>query len=193
MKLIWKDFFLNQKKERKKKKKLLRDGVEGIWAFPSSIDTIKNSTELIYTVTTRTISALRWAVTRARLTFHHLWGAKSQDSVHKPQRLKRKQSGVGESNQRRPLTRGAYQPYRWAKPSHRRSVATYLFVSRDIVEGVPKGWLALHWSTRPVQWEGRTSLRLTVAGVLYKRAGTLYGGYNPWLKFIYRKCPGRRT
>ena len=50
------------------------------------------------------------------------------------------------------------------------SVETYLFVSREIVEGVPKGWLALHWSTRPVQWEGRTSLRLTVAGVLHKEA-----------------------
>ena len=45
-----------------------------------------------FTVTTRMTPALRWAVMRAILMFHQLWGTKSQDSVHKPQLLKRKES-----------------------------------------------------------------------------------------------------
>ena len=37
--------------------------------------------------------ALRWAAMRAiQLMFHSLWGTKSQDSVHKPQLLERKES-----------------------------------------------------------------------------------------------------
>ena len=39
--------------------------------------------------------ALRWAAMRAILIFHSLWGTKSQDSVHKPQLLKRKESRSG--------------------------------------------------------------------------------------------------
>ena len=43
-----------------------------------------------YTVTTRMTPALRWAAMRAILMFNYLWGTKSQDSVHRPQLLKRK-------------------------------------------------------------------------------------------------------
>ena len=39
--------------------------------------------------------ALRWAAMRAILMFHHLWGTKSQDSVHRPQLLKRKEGRSG--------------------------------------------------------------------------------------------------
>ena len=41
------------------------------------------------------IPALRWAAMRAILMFHWLWGTKSQDSVHRPQPLKRKVSRSG--------------------------------------------------------------------------------------------------
>ena len=47
------------------------------------------------TVTTRIISALRWAAERAIFTFYSLQGAKSQDSVHKPQHFKRKEGQQG--------------------------------------------------------------------------------------------------
>ena len=47
------------------------------------------------TVTTRMTPALRWAAIRAFLVFHSLWGTKSQDRVHKPQLLKRKESRSG--------------------------------------------------------------------------------------------------
>ena len=45
-----------------------------------------------YTVTTRMTPALRWAAMRAILMFRSLRGTKSQDSVHKPQLVKRKDS-----------------------------------------------------------------------------------------------------
>ena len=48
-----------------------------------------------YTVTTRMTSALRWAAMRAVLMFHKLRGTKSQDSVHRLQLLKRKESRSG--------------------------------------------------------------------------------------------------
>ena len=48
-----------------------------------------------YTVTTRMILALRWAAMKAILMFHELWGTKSQDSVHRSQLLKRKESRSG--------------------------------------------------------------------------------------------------
>ena len=45
-----------------------------------------------YTVTTRMTRALRWAAMRPILMFHKLSRTKSQDSVHRPQLLKRKES-----------------------------------------------------------------------------------------------------
>ena len=45
-----------------------------------------------YTVTTRMTPALGWAVMRAILMFHELWGTKSQESVLRLQLLKRKES-----------------------------------------------------------------------------------------------------
>ena len=48
-----------------------------------------------YTVTARMTPALRWAVMRAILMFHQLWGIKSQDSVHRPQLFKKKESRSG--------------------------------------------------------------------------------------------------
>ena len=39
--------------------------------------------------------AFRWAAEKAILTTRQLWGTKSQDSVHKPQLLKRKESRSG--------------------------------------------------------------------------------------------------
>ena len=45
-----------------------------------------------YTLTTRMIPGLRWAAMRAILMFHNCDGQKSQDSVHRPQILKRKES-----------------------------------------------------------------------------------------------------
>ena len=47
-----------------------------------------------YTVTTRMTPALRWAAMRATLMFHNCEG-QSQDSVHRPQLLKRKESRSG--------------------------------------------------------------------------------------------------
>ena len=47
------------------------------------------------------VSTLRCAAMRAISMFHKLWGTKSQDSVHRPQLLKRKESRSGPS---------AYQP-----------------------------------------------------------------------------------
>ena len=41
------------------------------------------------------MSAVRWAVEWAILMFDLLWGTRSQDSVFKPQLLKRKESGSG--------------------------------------------------------------------------------------------------
>ena len=42
-----------------------------------------------YTVTTRMTPALRWAaILRAILMFHLLWGTKSQDSVHRGERMR---------------------------------------------------------------------------------------------------------
>ena len=49
-----------------------------------------------YTDTTRMIPALRWAVMRAILMFHNCEGQiKSQDSIRRPQLLKRKESRSG--------------------------------------------------------------------------------------------------
>ena len=57
-----------------------------------------------YTVTTTMRSASRWAAMRATFTLHSLRWAKWQDSIHKPQLLKRRESWRGESNQRCSLT-----------------------------------------------------------------------------------------
>ena len=46
-------------------------------------------------VATRMTLALRWAARRAILMFHLLWRTKSQDSVHRPHLLKRKESRNG--------------------------------------------------------------------------------------------------
>ena len=51
-----------------------------------------------YTVTTRMNPALRWAVMRAILMFHWLWGIKSQDSIHKPQPFWRERRAKAESS-----------------------------------------------------------------------------------------------
>ena len=49
-----------------------------------------------YTATTRMTYVLRWAAMRAILMFHNCEGQlKSQDSVHRPQLLKRKESRSG--------------------------------------------------------------------------------------------------
>ena len=40
-------------------------------------------------------SALTWVAMRVILMFHYLWGTKSQDSVHRPQLLKRENSRSG--------------------------------------------------------------------------------------------------
>ena len=45
-----------------------------------------------YTSTARMTPALKSAAMRAILMFRLLWGTKSQDSVHRPQLLKRKES-----------------------------------------------------------------------------------------------------
>ena len=65
-----------------------------------------------YTVTTRMTPTLRWAATRAILMFHQLWGTKSQDGVHRPQLLKRKQIQT-----KVPLLT-SLTPYHSAKPAH---------------------------------------------------------------------------
>jgi len=58
--------------------------------------------------------ALRWAVMRAILMFHYLWRIKSQDSVHKPQFLKRKEnrSGIETRSFRLPAYRLTARPNR---------------------------------------------------------------------------------
>ena len=45
-----------------------------------------------YTVTTGMTPALRWAAMRAILMFHYNCEGQSQDSVHRPQLLKRKEN-----------------------------------------------------------------------------------------------------
>ena len=47
------------------------------------------------TITTRMTPALKWAAMKAILIFHSLWRTKSQDSVSRPQLLKRKESRSG--------------------------------------------------------------------------------------------------
>ena len=61
-------------------------------------------------------SALRWAAMRAILMFQKLWGTKSQDSVHKPQLLKRKESrsGIEPRSFRLPAFRLTYRPKRFS-------------------------------------------------------------------------------
>ena len=58
--------------------------------------------------------ALRWAAMRAILTFDWLWGTKSQDSVHRPQHLKRKESrsGIEPRSFRLPAYRPTARPNR---------------------------------------------------------------------------------
>ena len=70
-----------------------------------------------YTVTTRMSPALRWAAKRAILMFHKLRGTKSQDSVHKPQLLKRKESRSGFDP--KPLSLTSITPYRLAILAHK--------------------------------------------------------------------------
>ena len=48
-----------------------------------------------YIITTKMTPALRRAAMRAILMFHYLRITKSQDSVHRPQLLKRKESRSG--------------------------------------------------------------------------------------------------
>ena len=48
-----------------------------------------------YTDTTRMIPALIWPVIRTILMFHYWRGTKIEDSVHRPQFLKRKESRSG--------------------------------------------------------------------------------------------------
>ena len=49
-----------------------------------------------YDVTTRMTSALMWAAMRAILMFHNCEGqSQKQDSIHRPQLLKRKESRSG--------------------------------------------------------------------------------------------------
>ena len=78
--------------------RLIRDGeVEGSGIFISNTCSLHCHCQNDF--------ALRWAAVWAILMFHELLGAKSQDSVHKPQFLKRKESRSG-SNQ----GPSAYQP-----------------------------------------------------------------------------------
>ena len=64
--------------------RLIRDGWMEVWEEGDYIP-----------VTTRMTPAWRWAAMRAILMFHWLWGTKSQDSVHRPQLLKRRESRSG--------------------------------------------------------------------------------------------------
>ena len=69
-----------------------------------------------HTVTTRMISALGWRVMRAGLMLQYLWGANSEDGVHKPQLLKRKEKQSGKSNQH--CLRTSLTLYHQAKLAH---------------------------------------------------------------------------
>ena len=59
--------------------------------------------------------ALRWAAMRAILMFHNC-EEQSQDSVHRPQLLKKKESRNGFEPKVPLLT--SLTPYRWARPAH---------------------------------------------------------------------------
>ena len=57
----------------------------------------------------------------------------SQESVHKPQLLKRKERQSGESNRRVPLT--SLTPYRWARPAYKVTTEPGTFSCRPGVGG----------------------------------------------------------
>jgi len=63
-------------------------------------------------------SAFRWAAMRAIVMFHSLWGTKSQDSVHRSQLLKGKESRSGIEPRSFFLPAYRTTPYRSAKPDH---------------------------------------------------------------------------
>ena len=69
--------------------RLIRDGEKGVGGGGGGEQGLYTYR---YIVTTRMTPALRWAAMTAVLMFHLLWGTKSQDSVHRPQLLKRKES-----------------------------------------------------------------------------------------------------
>ena len=80
-------------------------------------------------------SALRWAAMRAILMFHQLRGAKSQkDSVHRPQRLKRKESRSGFGTEVHLLTSLTAYRYTRLKPAH----GVWRWGTREII------YLSLH-------------------------------------------------
>ena len=60
---------------------------------------------------------------RAILMSHYLWGAKSEDSTHKLQPLKRRESRSWDSNQRHPRT--SLTPYRQLGQTGSRSTPCY--------------------------------------------------------------------
>ena len=66
-------------------------------------------------------SALRWAVVWAILMFSLSVWAKSQDSVHKPQFLKRRERRA-EADRTEVLLLTSQAPYHWATPAHERFV-----------------------------------------------------------------------
>ena len=77
--------------------------------------------------------ALRWAAMRAILMFHNC-EEQSQDSVHRPQLLKKKESRNGFEPKVPLLT--SLTPYRWARPAH---------------EADRQGVLALYDAVRPTR------------------------------------------
>ena len=123
-----------------------------------------------YTVTTRMTFALRWAAMRAILMFHNC-EEQSQDSVHRPQLLKKKESRNGFEPKVPLLT--SLTPYRWARPAH---------------EAVRQGVLALYEAVRPIRLLHR-HLRHSTRGDLWMQATGSWNfhSYSNWQWWYYRR------
>ena len=80
------------------------EGGKGAWRGWGRLCTYR------YTVTTSMTHVLRWVALRAVLMFHELRGTKSEDSAHKPQLLKRKETPKRIRTEVPPLT--SLTPYR---------------------------------------------------------------------------------
>ena len=121
-----------------------------------------------YIVITIMSYSLRWAVLRAILMFHSLWGAKPQDGVKKSQLLKRKESQSRESNTHCLLpslmlhcqTKLAHTPKPWIwnravnlKPEDFQApqmTLFYIYISDPAAERLRSSGLALDgWSWHP--------------------------------------------
>ena len=91
-----------------------------------------------YTITTRMTCVLRRAAMRAILMFHKLQGTKSQDSVHRLQLLKRKESrsGFEPRPHRLPAYRLTARPNRFSLQGYE---ALYLLAATDITRYLTVG------------------------------------------------------